>query len=790
MIFSENPSYQLLRNAVSERPRDFVAIIGAGVSSQSGLPTWQKLVLLLITDLEKTIKSMKEKGEFIPSPINIDYLKTSTDYWHVMGIIRQFLEPSIFEERIKYHLRYNYPLPPPEILLSLWRLGIKGIISPNLDNLAANAYAKCFGRTPDVSSSTNYKYLEFLGDERNFVFQPHGELGDAKSWVLTYEKLADLLKDDSYRKWWEKLLGSHHLILIGVNEADVSIKTYILNNTSNRKHYLITPIQTEERLHLFKTLGFIHIPYNVKYSDQIEDHSELNELIQDILSFTTKEIIPPAAFSGDSLPISELPSPKELQSYPINAVRTKLNAAVASILPAEGDAEGKSLQDFENLRKQYLFNFMGASAVEPNTEYDQIHGYRVVEKIGEGGFGAVYVAERTNDKKKFAIKVIHPQIIQSGPHLNAFRRGTYAMRILTKRKIDGIVYLENAFEVPFSIVMDLIDGYDLEKAIENKQLSNIVDRLKIVRRVAQIIHSAHCIDEQILHRDIKPGNVLLSGYSYQDINVEDTIRVVDFDLCWHRYATAKTVVHHKGSQGYTAPEIFNPSIGSTRKAWVDVYGLGMLLYFVLKEMHPIPGITSADSFENDFANEILHRWNFSWNSIAGYLARCIKQATILKPELRPSVPDIINMLDVALSFQLGGAISEYLPLIGMELIDPIKKQAQIDLKDFGRKITLTKAQKELELVLEGKEEGLQINLMIRHNKDESLIGEDRDKRDKRVGDRIRQIALKSGCEVDYNANLSCREVKIIKIFAVVNLAEIRKCSNLLSNIWIKISEYY
>lgn len=790
MGYDENASYLSLRKAISERPKDFVAIVGAGVSAQSGLPTWEKLVDLLLIDLEKHIKSLKElRQEPVLAP-NIEILKKSADTWYVMGCIRNILERALFESRIKYHLKFDSPPPPPDILVSIWRLGIKGIVTPNLDTLASDAYAKCFSRAADVSSARSHKYLEFLGDERNFVFQPHGELSDSRSWVLTNDKLADLIKDESYKNWWDNLLSSRNLIFIGVNESDVSIKSYILNNTTNRTHYVIAPIEAANRMPLLKNIGFQLVPYRVQVtSENIEDHSELQSLIGSLLMYTSKEVIPPAAYTGSVVSPSELPSPQDLQKLQISDVRTRLNAAVASILPKQGDAPEKILYEFEALRKKYLFSFMGASAVEPNTDYDLIHGYRVIEKIGEGGFGAVYFANRLSDKKKFAIKVIHPQIIQSGPHLNAFRRGAYAMRVLTKKKISGMVLLESAFEVPFSIIMEYIDGYDLERAIKNGALPNIADRLAVVREVARIVYSAHCTEEQILHRDIKPGNVLLIGYSYEPDTLISMIRVTDFDLCWHRYATAQTVVHHEGSQGYAAPEIFDQGLGSTRKAWVDVYGLGMLLYFILSEKHPVPGMTSADSFEGVFSNEIRGRWKFTWESLAWYLARCVRLATNLHPQERPSVPDFIDMLNVALSFQTESGTNDYLPIIAMQLVEMIKEDSKIKFLDFGRKLELNREPKELSITLEGKANGVEINASVRLDKGLELKGEDKDKRDQRVGGRIKQIASSSGCEAVFIANAASREALIKAKVDSVNLLEIKKIAETLARVWHTISQY-
>lgn len=792
MNFTESPGYCALRKALSERPGDFVAVVGAGMSAESGLPTWKKLSLLLIDEAEALVNAKKESDIPLDITPNFERLRFDKDLWKTMSNVRTILEKTAFEGSIRKHLRYGNPPPPPNSLINLWKVGIKGIVTPNLDSLTADAFASCFSRGVDSSTARDTRrYLEFIGDERRFVFQPHGQLGDPDSWVMTPEVLARILKDASYRSWWDRLLASRNLIFLGINEDDISIKSYILNNSSNRSHFVVAPASSATRLTLLQQVGFQHVPYQIRRQTSTgeEDHCELRQLIESLVDLKPQEVLPPAAYEGAPGSISDLPTPQQLQNFPIERTRHLLNAAVASILPAEGDAEGETLEVFDKLRREYLLAFTSAAAVDPKSKYNMLHGYRVIDVIGEGAFGRVYLAELPSNGKKVAIKVIHPQMLSSGGHLNAFRRGAYAMRLLTKRNVSGMVPLVQAFEVPFSIVMEYVEGMDLEDAIDNHCFPDLALRLRVIRRVAEVVHAAHSIREQVLHRDLKPGNILLAGYSYEDEDPTNFVKVVDFDLCWHKYATAETIVHHKGSRGYAAPEMFDKRIGSTRRSSVDVYGLGMLLYYVLTGNHPTLGMRERPSFEADLATDIRQRYRLQWTSLGWHLARAVAVATNTDPTERCTLPDIIAMLDSAISLEYGNACDTYLPIVAMQVLEAVLGAgADVQFEDFGRVIEHSRGCKLLKCELRSTPPGFLVTSTVRMTKDKVVGGPDQEKRDHKVAERIRKEANSRKYQFRWGANRSMREAVLSNSFPSFRFKELSHFSDVLRRVWEEIDK--
>lgn len=790
MSFSESAGYRELKKVAAEQPRDIVAVIGAGMSAQCGLPTWLQLKDHLLHDAEQRQSRFRAEGAPLASTIDIEKLSASKDLWAVMKAINDFLPKSEFEAAIKRQLRHDNPPSPPTALVDLWKIGIKGIVTPNLDNLAADSHARCYGLNVDKSTLLNsVDYTRFLSDDRRFVFQPHGDISQPKSWVFTDNKLQEVISDTRYREWWRQLLSSKNLVFLGINESEFSIKTYVLDNPCGRMHFVVAPYKAESRLQLFNDANFIHVPYSCSNADGRPPHSEVADLVESLVDLQPAEITPPAAFGGVTLPLADLPAPSELRLLSIEDIRSKLNAAVASILPRESDAEQDRLQDFDNLRKEYLESFNVAATVEPKTKYDLLHGYCVLDTIGEGGFGKVFRAKCKHGGGDVAIKVIHPQMLSQGKHLNAFRRGAYAMKLLTDAGVDGLVRLREAFEVPFAIVMDFVEGMDLESAIESKLLTTLQRKLEVVRRVAQVVHAAHSTKDQVLHRDLKPGNVVFEGFEYEDCSPDNYVKLVDFDLCWHKYATAETVIHHKGSRGYAAPEMFDKSLGNTRRASVDVYGLGMLLYFVLAEKHPTPGMQQTQSFVSDVTRDLRHKYQMEWSALAWHLARIIEIATRKDANSRCSLSDFIAMLDTAICLDSDGNASAYLPVIGMQIMEDILHRTDnVDIRDYGREVVHAAGPKVIVLSLNGDEFGLLVQATITRTKDEATEGSHEERRDRRVRERIERLARDAGFEAECTANASNRIAILTRRLKSTDKSSVRGFSEVVEVIWREIDK--
>jgi len=194
--------------------------------------------------------------------------------------------------------------------------------------------------------------------------------------------------------------------------------------------------------------------------------------------------------------------------------------------------------------------------------------YKILHKLGSGGFGTVYLAEDTILKTQRALKVPHRLGMQNDKSLQECILQTklldhpHIVKLLTVDIVDQTVLM----------VMEYIKGTDLEKILDEKDCLPIGSALRYFRQLLSALDFAH--SHKVIHRDIRPSNIL--------INEEDNVKVADFGtstlLTDRQYATTKI-----GSPPYMAPEQFE---GKAVLA-SDIYSAGCLFYEMVSGLPPI-----------------------------------------------------------------------------------------------------------------------------------------------------------------------------------------------------------
>jgi serine/threonine protein kinase len=212
--------------------------------------------------------------------------------------------------------------------------------------------------------------------------------------------------------------------------------------------------------------------------------------------------------------------------------------------------------------------------------------------------------------------------------LESFRRGVKAMQILSERRVQGVVAYHGSWEIPACTVMDYIDGFDVQTAVESSMICEWSTRLRIAVEVVSILRCAHNVPEHVLHRDVRPANIMLKGFADKDDAGAWEVVILDFDLCWHRDATGNSVDVDSVSKGYHAPEQIDHKLNRTRRsALVDSYGVGMTLYYIGSSKHPLPMQVNFINWEKDLSATICSRGCSQWNSLPTRFARLIFWAT-------------------------------------------------------------------------------------------------------------------------------------------------------------------
>ena len=222
--------------------------------------------------------------------------------------------------------------------------------------------------------------------------------------------------------------------------------------------------------------------------------------------------------------------------------------------------------------------------------------YRILEKLGEGGMGVVYVAEDTLLGRRVAIKMLHGRRNKEDVHFRArFLREARAVSALSHPHIATIHdYGETEDGEPY-IVMELIKGETLGELMLTEKLT-IARSIEIIKQVGEALGEAH--RHGIVHRDIKPTNVAL--------NERDRVKVLDFGLAKQvpigdPAATdpereTLLVTHTRegvivGTPLYLSPE---QAMGNEVDARSDLFSLGGLLYECIAGKPPFFGKSPAD----------------------------------------------------------------------------------------------------------------------------------------------------------------------------------------------------
>jgi len=188
----------------------------------------------------------------------------------------------------------------------------------------------------------------------------------------------------------------------------------------------------------------------------------------------------------------------------------------------------------------------------------QIGKYRILDTIGTGGFGAVYLAEDSLIGKRVAVKVPHKQ----GENVEKLLQEPRLLAALNHPNIVSVITAERTNDV-FYIVMEYVEGESLERYLRRNKPLDVATTLTWLTQIADAMAYAH--GKNIIHRDIRPANVLLSR--------EGQVKLADLGtsryLLDHPHASTRI-----GSPPYMAPEHFQGK--ATFQS--DIYSFGIMAY--------------------------------------------------------------------------------------------------------------------------------------------------------------------------------------------------------------------
>jgi serine/threonine protein kinase/Tfp pilus assembly protein PilF len=223
----------------------------------------------------------------------------------------------------------------------------------------------------------------------------------------------------------------------------------------------------------------------------------------------------------------------------------------------------------------------GSSAARMPTEFDD---YELLKEIGRGGQGVVYRARQKSLNRTVALKIIGVGRWATEAHLRRFRLEAEAAASLNHPSIvpiheigerDGCCYFS----------MNLIEGGQLDE-IASREAISIRRAAELVAKLARTVHYAHA--HGIVHRDIKPGNILLDAEGEPYLTDFGLARLVETE------STVTRTTDVLGTPSYMAPEQASGH-NATLTSATDIYGLGAVLYQLLTGYPPFVGKTTYET---------------------------------------------------------------------------------------------------------------------------------------------------------------------------------------------------
>ncbi len=226
----------------------------------------------------------------------------------------------------------------------------------------------------------------------------------------------------------------------------------------------------------------------------------------------------------------------------------------------------------------------------------EIPGYRITQKLGEGGMGAVYHAEHESTGRRVAIKVFTLSGRDADLFLERFQREGKLLEQIKHTHVVGIEKADVLEDGTPYIILEYVHGHDLAKRLKIDKTITPIETLRIVIAVCRGLNRAHELG--MIHRDIKPANVLLGK--------QGEVKLSDFGISkgnlenpQHTQLTLTGIT--LGTVDYMSPEQAEGKPLDTRS---DLYSIGVLIYEMLTGMTPRGAFMPLDTL--GFPKE-LHR---------------------------------------------------------------------------------------------------------------------------------------------------------------------------------------
>lgn len=337
--------------------------------------------------------------------------------------------------------------------------------------------------------------------------------------------------------------------------------------------------------------------------------------------------------------------------------------------------------------------------------------YQLIRLVANGGMAAIYEGLDTRLDRKVAVKIMHPHLAQDEAFVNRFIREAKAAAALSHPNIVAVQdqgWNQGGVPAVF-LVMELVEGNTLREYLNERGRFEIKDAINYLTPILSALAAAHALG--IVHRDVKPENILISHDGH--------VKIADFGLARGEIIGSTMTAESSvilGSVSYLSPEQVQRGVADARS---DVYAVGIVAFEMLTGEKPFIG-ESPIQIAYMHVNQDIPPLRSKRKEIPTNLDALISKATNRDPDLRPrNAGDFLNAL-LAIHVELDPKKSQM--KLDLDLpIDPIRIKTKSKIRDKEIIEKITEVKESSGALRKGEEKSKRASKRVRRNRKVALF---------------------------------------------------------------------
>ena len=571
------------------------------------------------------------------------------DLWEAFETIKGVMGSAEFSAAIRDVFEKSESINIPDIYNDIWSLdGVNGVVTLNIDGMVGRSHRRV-RPGQDIAEFVGrdaQDYAHIVGAQKPFIGNLHGLHQAASSWVFTHSDITKLLNKGGYTSLVSFIFAGATVVFLGISADDMAAGGLLAALTDQGldlgQHFWVTNRSDAKTDKWASGAGLQVIRYQPEASG---DHYEsLKEFVQDLQTYVSLDSPAPVVLP-QAPALQKLPTGPELRAMSENDLRLTLGGHARSLIEDHaGSTESVEYRDFID---EFSREIHMAWHVTERSPHNRFQNLKVVGKISSGSFSNVWRLLDESSDSEYALKIMQVDNLVKGPEIESFRRGVESLKFLTAANVPGTARLHSAYEIPTSLIMDFVEGENLKEIVSSKKVNFWNEHLPIIINVCSHLEYAHNLPQGVLHRDIRPSNIMVPYYYWTQSSAlaadldRHGVKLINYDLSWHDTAQGRTIAGNISESGYYPPEQIEDMQGElSRSTLVDSYGVGMTIFFAYARTPPPPGGSASRNWPEILREKFRPDSTLSWRSAPERLRRIVEQATLPDRSRRINVSTI------------------------------------------------------------------------------------------------------------------------------------------------------